>query len=68
MTTANFNFTVTVRQHFAEDMIRYRCAQRLLDRRSLSGTEWDVILEGKQAIGRSLALRLNMLGGLLGEW
>ncbi|WP_433692425.1 hypothetical protein [Herbaspirillum seropedicae] len=68
MTTENFNLTAIVRQHFAEDMVRYRCAQRLLVRRSLGGIEWDVIWEGKQAIGKSLAWRLDMLGGLLGEW
>lgn len=68
MTTANLNAKDATRQHLKDDLAAYLYAQRMLHRRSITGQQWDVIWEGKHAIGNRLAWRLQLLGGLLGEW
>ncbi|RAM61265.1 hypothetical protein RB25_02940 [Herbaspirillum rubrisubalbicans] len=68
MTTANLNAKDATRQHLKDDLAAYLCAQKMLYRRSITGQQWDVIWEGRNAIGKRLAWRLDLLGGLLGEW
>jgi len=68
MTTANLNATAATRQHLNDDLAAYLYAQRMLRRRSITGPQWDLIWEGKHAIGNRLAWRLQLLDGLLGEW
>ncbi|QJQ00189.1 hypothetical protein C798_08075 [Herbaspirillum rubrisubalbicans Os34] len=68
MTTANLNAKDVIRQYFNDDLAAYLCAQKMLYRRSITGLQWDVIWEGRNVIGKRLASRLQILGGLLGEW
>ncbi|AYR25431.1 hypothetical protein [Herbaspirillum rubrisubalbicans] len=68
MTTANLNAKDAIRQHFNDDLAAYLCAQRMLYRRSVTSQQWDVIWEGKQAISKRLAWRLQLLDGVQGEW
>ncbi|BEV17414.1 hypothetical protein RJO15_11970 [Herbaspirillum huttiense F1] len=68
MTTANLKVTRAISQHLKDDLSLYRRAQRMLSWDSITVPQRDVIWEGKHAIGNRLAWRLQLLGGLLGEW
>jgi len=64
------NALTLTRLRMDEDLQEFRCAQRMLSHKAVlnDGLRWNVIWEGKNAISKRLAARLQRIDGLLGEW
>ncbi|NQE51926.1 hypothetical protein [Herbaspirillum rubrisubalbicans] len=60
----------SLRLRLGDDIKEFQCAQRMLLRKAVlqDDLQWNVIWQGKSAIGHRLAQRLQRLGGLMGAW
>ncbi|MCP1573646.1 hypothetical protein J2S30_002025 [Herbaspirillum rubrisubalbicans] len=58
------------RRYFDQELREFRCAQRMLELRSIHRCElkWTVIYYGRRHLENKLARCIQHMGGMAGEW